>query len=165
MLSAGKVANMDYLSYGAGYVNVIGALQLTQVAATGTLSPSVTRNPDGSVSVLNFGWGGDIIKGQNFGWGGNIINGQNFGWGGDIIKTSNFGWGSNLPPTKNLTDYMTPQNFGWGDKIFLGSGVFGGTVMLPMNFGWGASSLWSGAVAPLNTPNEADAMSLLFDGD
>ena len=162
MLSATKVADMDYLSYGAGYLNVVGALQLTQVAAAGTLSPNLVRQQDGTVQVVNFGWGGSI-RGQNFGWGGDIIDKKfaagdtsvlNFGWGGDIIDK----------PTK-LTDFQTAQNFNWNDHSFLGGGVFGGPIALPQNFGSGPNALWNGGVAPLNTPNQTDGQHLLFDGD
>ena len=163
MLSATKVAWMDYASYGAGYLNVVGALQLTQVTATGAVSPNLVRQPDGTVAIANFAWGGGVIQGQNFGWGGDIIDKkfaagdtstENFGWGGDIIDK---------PP--KLTDFLTPQNFNWNDSSFQGGGVFGGPIVLPQNFSGAPGVLWSGGVAPLNTPNQADSLHLLFDGD
>ena len=190
MLSASKITNADYLSYGAGYLNVVGALHLTQVHATNTTSPSLARASDGSVSVVNFGWGGDIVikkltddgtATENFGWGGDIVikklvgdpNAENFGWGGDIVikkltdgsaSVENFGWGGDIV-IKKLTDYTTPQNFGWSDGGFLPSGLFGGLPQLPMNFSASPSALWNGGVAPLSAPDQTDAMSLLFGGD
>ncbi len=161
MLSASKIAGSDYLTYGAGYLNVVGALQLTQVSATGTISPNLVRNLDGSVSVANFGWGGGSILGQNFGWGGDLGDKK---LTGDEVAASNFGWGGDLGE-KKLTDYATPMNFAWGDSVFTPSGLFGGIVQVPQNFGTAPAPLWSGSVAPLSTPGQTDAMHLLFDGD
>lgn len=167
MLSASKTDAMDYLSYGAGYINIIGALQLTQVAASFTTSPSVVRHSDGTVSIVNYDWRGQSIGSQNFGWGGDLppTKGASFAWNGDTTGSTNFGWGGDLPPTKNLTNYATVENFGWGDSVFLGSGVFGGPIQLPLNFRNDASPLWTGGITSLSTPDQADALSLLFNGD
>ena len=178
MLSATKITNADYLSYGAGYLNIVGALQMTQVSATNTVSPNLARAADGTVSVVNFGWGGSVIMGQNFGWGGDIIikklidnsSAQNFGWGGDIIikkltdgtpAVENFGWGGDII-IKKLTDYATPQNFNWGDSAFMASGLFGISPQLPQNFSASPAALWTGGVAPLSAPNQTDTMSMLY---
>ncbi len=161
MLSASKIAGSDYLTYGAGYLNVVGALQLTQVGAVGAVSPNLVRNMDGSVSVANFGWGGGSILSQNFGWGGDLGDKK---LTGEDVSASNFGWGGDLGD-KKLTDYATPMNFGWGDSVFTPSGLFGGVVQVPQNFGTSPAPLWSGGVAPLSTPGQTDAMHLLFDGD
>ena len=166
MLSATKTADMDYMSYGAGYLNVVGALALTQVSAQSAISPSLSRNVDGTVDVTNFGWG-DNFPMHN-------ANATNFGWGDNFplqhpITASNFGWGDNGPVEKpkgiaSESDCMTVQNFGWGDNFFVGRGVFG-PQQLPANVGPTDPALWHGVIIPLNTPGQADSMSLLRQGD
>ena len=161
MLSATKTANMDTMSYGAGYLNVVGALALTQVTADHALSPSLTRNTDGSVDITGIGWGGNIA-GSNFGWGditggkGKGITSENFGWG-DITGGKGKGFMSE-------SDCLTAQNFGWGDNFFAGIGVFG-PQQLPANVGPTNPALWNGSITPLSTPNQTDSMSLLRRGD
>lgn len=160
MLSATKTATIDYQSYGAGYLNTVGALALTQVTADHSISPSLTRLADGTVDITNFGWGGNIAS-ENFGWGYNGTDKK--------ITAENFGWGYNGPVGKDGklyddSDYLTPQNFGWGDNGFTGLGVFGPQT-LPTNVGPTDPALWNGNITPINTPTQTDCLSLLFRGD
>lgn len=160
MLSATKTVGMDYMSYGAGYLNVVGALALTQVTVDHAISPSLTRNADGSINLMGFGWGGNI-DGQNFGLG-DITGGKGKG-----VSAANFGLGDITGGKgKGLTeaDYLTAQNFAWGDTHFTGMGVFG-PQQLPANVGPTNPALWNGSITPLSTPDQTDSMSLLRQGD
>jgi serine protease AprX len=79
----------DPLSYGAGYLNVMAALNCTAVANQPALSPSLLHNDTGNVYLNQIIWGEQII------WG-TTINDLSIIWGSQVIWGSNSLWNTNI---------------------------------------------------------------------
>ena len=105
MVSADKWAdakgNYDPLTYGAGYVNIVAALQSTATAATAAISPTLFQDAKtGKVEINNVIWGKNVIWGLNTPSTANALNviwGKNVIWGSNVvIGSSNVIWGKNV---------------------------------------------------------------------
>ncbi len=94
MLTAQKVGNSEFISYGAGYLDIIAALKSTATAPLGATSPTLVRNADGTISINNAIWGSNIVWGNNFMWGDNFV--ANKAIYGSSTLGQNFMWGDNF---------------------------------------------------------------------
>ena len=95
MLSADKWADptgsQDPLTYGAGYLNVPAALASTVTAVLPALSPTLTQNADGTVSLVmdRAAWGSTATAGSRAAWGtglwGTGVTDMRAAWGTSLL--------------------------------------------------------------------------------
>ena len=116
MLTAQKVGNSEFVSYGAGYLDIIAALKSTVTAPLGAASPTLVRNADGTISISNALWGTNIVWGNNFMWGDNFV--ANKAIYGSSTLGQNFMWGDNFwtgtITTKSTSDQISETNLQLG---------------------------------------------------
>ena len=110
--SVSYTSRYDVFAVGAGYLDVMAALNDTTAATGAALSPSVTRSPTGYVVSLVFGqnvvWGDSVVWGSNVVWGNNVVWGTNVVWGEGVV----WGFGS-----------TAGMNVVWGDSVVRGTGT------------------------------------------
>jgi serine protease AprX len=110
----------DLFTYGAGYLDVDGALSSTDVANGLALSPTAVYNSTtGTVSLVNTSvdttsvlWGSSIIWGTSVLWGNSII------WGTSVLQANSVLWGSSI-----IWGASADQGFSiiWGSSIIWGA--------------------------------------------
>jgi len=138
MLSADKwtdpSGNADPLTYGAGYVNIPAALASTATATLPALSPTLTQNSDGTLSLVmgRAAWGSTAINGSRAAWGsglwgtgitdlravwGSSVNSDRAAWGSGSTAADRAAWGSNSVSS----DRAAWGSSVWGDRAAWGS--------------------------------------------
>lgn len=102
MISADKWADAsgvaDPCTYGAGYLNIMAALQCTASPSLPAMSPRLVKDAaNGVVKMDNVLWGNNVIWGMN----GvtnplNVIWGNNVMWGSNVLLGTNVLWGQSV---------------------------------------------------------------------
>ena len=138
MLSADKWAapdgTVDPLTYGAGYLNIPAALASTATATLPALSPLLTANSDGTLSLVmdRAAWGSASLDGSRAAWGsglwgtgitdlraawGSSVNSDRAAWGSGGTVADRAAWGSNAVSS----DRAAWGSSVWGDRAAWGS--------------------------------------------
>ena len=110
MLSADKWADptgsADPLTYGAGYLDIPAALASTATAALPALSPTLTANTDGTISLVmdRAAWGTTTTGGSRAAWGTGL-------WGTGITDLR-AAWGTSL----NAASGVAADRATWGHQ-------------------------------------------------
>ena len=122
MLSADKWAagdgTGDAFTYGAGYLNIPAALANMEYAAQPALSPAVTVNSDGSVSLVmdRAAWGNATLNGSRAAWGNGLwgtgITDLRAAWG-NSVGADRAAWGNQTNPDGTVSLFM--DRAAWGN--------------------------------------------------
>ena len=148
MLSADKWADptgsQDPLTYGAGYLDIPAALASTATATLPALSPTLTENTDGSVSLVmdRAAWGTGTTCGSRAAWGNGL-------WGTGVTDLR-AAWGTSL----NAASGVTADRAAWGTNTLTSSRAT-----------WGTSSVWSDRAAWGTSTGAADLSTAVLYGE
>jgi serine protease AprX len=117
MVAADKSKRFDPFTYGAGYLDIPGALACRVGAPLGALSP-VTYAYAGTVTISNSFWGSNAVWGDNAIWG-SSGKGYSLIWGAsswltNLSSNSNL-WNGSLVPMGSATDADLTQILLHGD--------------------------------------------------
>jgi len=106
----------DLFTVGAGYLDIMAALNSTDTAASGVtaLSPAAVYDPSTGNTGLIFG--SNVVWGTNGVWGSNVV------WGTAVVQGTNVVWGTNGV---------------WGSNI-----VWGDSTTAGFNVVWGTNGVW-----------------------
>ena len=146
MLSADKWAapngTGDALTYGAGYLDIPAALASTATAALPALSPALTANADGTLSLVM----------DRAAWGSTALTGSRAAWGSGL-------WGTGI----------TDLRAAWGSSFIAGSAVadraaWGSNSVGSSRAAWG-SSVWSDRAAWGSSTSAVDLTSIAISGE
>lgn len=107
MLTATKwgspvTGQLDPCTYGSGYLSIPAAISCNAVAPGPALSPTLTQDAYGNVSVNSMGtiwdstinWGNSNSAGSTINWGNNINWGSTINWGSNINWGTCINWGT-----------------------------------------------------------------------
>ena len=140
MLSADKwVApdgTSDALTYGAGYLNIPAALLSTVTATLPALSPTLTANGDGTLSLVmdRAAWGSADLSGSRAAWGsglwgtgitdlraawGSSVNSDRAAWGSGSTAADRAAWGSNS---------LASSRAAWGSSVWNDRAAWGSST-------------------------------------
>ncbi len=130
MISADKWTNpngtADPCTYGAGYLNIMAALNCPVTVPTGSfaVSPPLYRDANGNVYLDRALWGTNAVWGSgvsnlNAVWGANAISGTNAVWGSTALWGNSALWGTNA---------VWGARAIWGSTVWTNNAVWGSTT-------------------------------------
>ena len=135
----------DIFTVGAGYLDVWAALNNTDLALGGAISPTaVNDSANGKVSVVNTDgavWGGAAVWGSGAVWGGSAV------WGSSVwVDGAAAVWGTGAV---------------WGSAAVWGTATPGGTGTAN-GFGavWGGGAVWGSSTRPAS-----ESLSVILNGE
>ncbi|MBL8296262.1 MAG: S8 family peptidase [Bryobacterales bacterium] len=148
--SATYTSRYDIFTIGAGYLDVWGALNSSEIATGSTVSPAAYVDERGNAYIFNpdpIVWGSNALWGTSALWGTNALWGTSAVWGTHIFAgAASALWGSNA---------LWGTNALWGSNALWGTQQASGYSAL-----WGTNALW-GAASPVT----GEAVSTLVNGE
>ena len=115
----------DVFTYGAGYLDVMAALNNTDTGTGYALSPTAFYNSTNNTITI----GNTVIDSSSVIWGNSVIWGSSVLWGTSVLWGNSVIWGTNA--------------FVSGSSVLWGSSVIWGDVTDPaFSVLWGTSVLW-----------------------
>jgi serine protease AprX len=141
----------DVLTQGAGAVNALGAIALSNAIDTSARAGSLwLRNSVPTATLLGgqmFTWSQNIVWGDNVVWGDLLYRSLstwslNVVWGDNIVWADNVAWGSNI--VWSDVAHVSASNIVWGNNVVWGSNIVWGDLLVGLSDGdnvvWGSSS-------------------------
>ncbi len=124
----------DAFTIGAGYLDVLAALNAATIPASGASAISPKAVYDASTGNVDFVTNSATINGVNVVWGTNVVWGSNVVWGTNVV------WGSSV--------LLSGTNVVWGPNVVWGTSTASGfNVVWGTNVVWGSSAPFSEALS------------------
>ncbi len=106
MVSADKWADpagrFDPCTYGAGYLDIPAALQCTATLTGTALSPALSRDASGAITMDSVLWGNQVTWTNSVLWGNQVVWTNDMVWGSHVTWTNTVLWGNHVAWTNTV---------------------------------------------------------------